>query len=61
MPRRHGGARPQSRWPITHDCAGQRALASIGDSALIAAGATGPRLPTHLRNAWVDASQVRIR
>lgn len=56
MPRRNG-SRPQIRTlPVTHDCIWPGCPASIGE-AQIACRPDWARLPTHLRNAWVDASK----
>lgn len=56
MPRRHGSRAQAKPLAITHGCAWPACPAQIQASALMCKS-DWARLPTHLRNAWVDASK----
>ena len=56
MPRRHGSRAQIKSLAITHECAWPACAAQIQASALMCRP-DWARLPTHLRNAWIDAAK----
>jgi hypothetical protein len=56
MPRRHGSRAQARPLAITHACFWPGCPAEVGMSALMCR-TDWARLPTHLRNAWINANK----
>jgi hypothetical protein len=56
MPRRHAPRAQVKPLAVTHPCAWPSCTAEIQDSQIMCK-TDWSRLPTHLRNAWVDANK----